>query len=282
MNNIVILRRRKLGRGSTQGRKDQDIPGIANLMVSRPIVQRSDLRPKYKGEVDLTIRWGCTSPAPSKKVFNSIAAIQSVNDKVNSRCLLSNASLAPLTALLSEVMENGVVGAGLVFPVVVRPPVHAQGRHCYKCDNMGEVIRAALMCAGGYVSAYIPKVAEYRVFVAQGRAVWVANKTPDNPNAVAWNVAQGGRFDNVRFNDWPLKAVRIAIEAFNKFELDFGGVDVMVDANGGVFVLEINSAPSQTSLYRQTCVAKVFDYMIDNGKGMSAILSDVTTPGDRS
>ena len=58
----------------------------------------------------------------------------------------------------------------------------------------------------------------------------------------------------------------MAIEAFNLSSLDFGGVDVMVDADGEVYVLEINSAPSLTSPYRQECFAKAFDYIILNNK----------------
>jgi glutathione synthase/RimK-type ligase-like ATP-grasp enzyme len=92
--------------------------------------------------------------------------------------------------------------------------------------------------------------------------VWVANKTPADPTAIAWNVAQGGQFDNVRWSAWPLRVVKMAIESTLLSGLDFGGVDVMVDANNSCYVLEINSAPSLTSPYRQECVAKVFDYMV--------------------
>ncbi len=110
--------------------------------------------------------------------------------------------------------------------------------------------------------------------MGQGRAVWVAKKTPGNPADIAWNVARGGRFDNVHFNDWPLRVVRTAIEAFNLSSLDFGGVDVMVDKEGKAYVLEINSAPSQTSPYRQECCAKMFDYMLDRGKGKIPLVEE--------
>jgi hypothetical protein len=40
----------------------------------------------------------------------------------------------------------------------------------------------------------------------------------------------------------------------------------MVDRQGTAYILEINSAPSQTSPYRQECVAKYFDYVIRQGK----------------
>jgi glutathione synthase/RimK-type ligase-like ATP-grasp enzyme len=127
-----------------------------------------------------------------------------------------------------------------------------------KCEELGE--------GNYYINEFIDKVAEYRVCVVQGRAVWVAVKTPGNPNDVAWNVNKGGRFDNVKWDDWPLKAVKKSIEAFNLSDLDFGGVDVMVDMEGECYILEINSAPSLTSPYRQECMAKTFDWIVNNGK----------------
>jgi len=125
---------------------------------------------------------------------------------------------------------------------------------------------------GWYASELIDKVAEYRVYVVSGRVATVAEKTPDNPDAVAWNVAQGGRFDVVRWGSWPMEVVRVALEAFKYSGLDFGGVDVMVDRDGRAYVIEINSAPSLPLLssgqvsYRQTCMAKTFAYIMQNGK----------------
>jgi D-alanine-D-alanine ligase-like ATP-grasp enzyme len=56
------------------------------------------------------------------------------------------------------------------------------------------------------------------------------------------------------------------VEAFELSDLDFGGVDVMTDADGNAYVIEINSAPSLTSEYRQQCMAKCFDYIAEHGK----------------
>jgi len=41
---------------------------------------------------------------------------------------------------------------------------------------------------------------------------------------------------------------------------------MMSHAEGDVYVLEINSAPSLTSPYRQQCFARAFDYIIKNDK----------------
>lgn len=139
--------------------------------------------------------------------------------------------------------------------------------------ELGQLVRSKHVLQNGwYASELINKVAEYRVYVMSGRVVTVAEKTPDDPSAVAWNVAQGGRFDVVNWGGWPLEVCRVALEAFKHSGLDFSGVDVMVDTEGKAYVIELNSAPSLPLLsngsisYRQKCMAKAFKYIADNGK----------------
>ncbi len=62
-----------------------------------------------------------------------------------------------------------------------------------------------------------------------------------------------------------MRAVVAAVDATNVIGIDYAGVDVILDAEGNPYVLELNSAPSQTSPYRQLCSAKVFKWMYDNG-----------------
>jgi len=196
-------------------------------------------------------------------VLNTAAAIREVNDKVNFRLKLDNEQLCPATYITGhEARQNHGNDALLVY----RPKQHSRGRHLYVTDVTGDAVAQNKCGDGYYVSPLIDKVAEYRVFVVSGRAVAVAQKTPGNPEDVAWNVAKGGRFDNVNWDKWPLKVVKTAIAGFELSSLDFGGVDVMVDKWGEAYILEINSAPSLTSPYRQECMAKAFDYIIENGK----------------
>lgn len=254
MTDAVIVRRRKLGMSSCR-----EVAARTNSDVK---VWRSD-----KGqcpEAPLYIRWGCTANVPGNTVLNTAKAIHQVNDKAGFRMVMNEHGLCPSTYTL-ESMPPGFFRPDISF--VFRPKVHSRGRHLYVAKGRDECEAAILKCGPGwYASPLINKVAEYRVGVVQGRAVWVAEKTPGNPDEVAWNVARGGRFDNVRWDNWPLKAVKKSIEAFNLTDLDFGGVDVMVDGEGEAYVIEINSAPSLTSDYRQTCFAKAFDYIIENGK----------------
>lgn len=254
MAKIVFFRRRKLGRGSSKGFKQFSKNDVA--------IHRSD-----KGdapEAEVLIRWGCTANTGRKfdVVLNSPEAIHQVNNKLLFRMLCNGHQLAPTTWTDWNHVPDEDIEAG----VIVRPSRHAQGKNLDLCYNIHELKTACLKYGEYYISKFIQKVAEYRVFVVQGRAVAVAQKTPGNPEDVAWNVAQGGRFDNVKWSEWPVNAVDVAIKAFNLTALDFGGVDVMVDANGNAYVLEINSAPSLTSPYRQECLAKGIDYLVANGK----------------
>lgn len=246
-----LLRRRKLGRTSCR-----EIVKFSKTGIQ--LFRNDAVLPKDRDE--LCIRWGCTSNVVSRNILNKSEAIHLVSDKTSFRKILNKVNLCPKT-WTHETLED------VQFPCVVRPQTHHQGRHLYFCKTNAELNQAINKCgAGWYASEFIDKTAEYRVFVVSGRAVAVAKKTPADAKAIAWNVAQGGRFDNVRWDEWPLKAVKTSIEAFNLSGLDFGGVDIMVDAKGGCYVLEINSAPSLTSPYRQECMAKAFDYIVKNGK----------------
>lgn len=253
-----ILRRRKLGRTSVREIAARSNTGITGVLND---VDRPPNNPR------VVFRWGCTATISGRPtIVNSAEAIHRVANKAEFRKVLAQNGLA--TPTWTSVVDW--TEAGAPTPVVLRPTTHDQGRDLHVGRTTDEVLRIARDIerrkGGYYIAGLFNKTSEYRVFVAQGRAICVARKTPGNPRDIAWNVAQGGRFDNVRWDDWDIGAVRRAIEAFNLSGLDFGGVDIMSDGNRNYCVLEINSAPSLISPYRQDCFAKVFDYIVTNGK----------------
>lgn len=256
--NAIILRRRKLGRTSCRE--------IAAAMQQAIEVVRND---KDIPAVKHVFRWGTTSNVPKCEgqiVYNSAASIHWCADKKASRLAMQDAGIpVPETWPADLFNFEGDDDDGGEF--VLRRARHAQGKDLWHGDAAKiHRDRERNNVYDGYVSRLINKVAEYRVFVCQGRVVWVAQKKPGNPDQVAWNVAQGGEFSNVRWGEWHMPSCRAAILAALLSRTDFCGVDVMVDADGKPYVLEVNSAPSQTSPYRQSCVAKAFDYMIEKGK----------------
>lgn len=256
----ILLRRKKLGL-SIAKMTEQMVQGTTTIRNDKPI-------PAPDGEA-LCFRWGCTSNVPNGyKIVNKAKNIHLVNNKLEFRKLLEAEGLCTDTWYsLDELMNDKFA---VVDDVIIRPAKHSQAKHLYRATTLEELQEGVRKCeaagmGGYYINKFVKKSAEYRVFIANGRVVWVAQKTPADPNDVAWNVAKGGRFDNVRWGDWPLEVLETAVKAHTLSGLDFSGVDIMVDEQGGVYVLEINSAPSQTSPYRQSCTAKAFDYMATNG-----------------
>lgn len=261
----VIVRRRGLGRGSTRA--------IAALVPGARVVRADRERVPGAEQHEIAIRWGCTALVSQRTVLNPSGAIHRVNDKAGFRRLLMSSAIADCccprtwfdeTAFMEEECSPG---GNLAQPKYIgRPGTHSRGRNLYVLTTLPEVTDFFERYAerSPYISEFIPKTHEYRVFVVQGRVAWVANKTPADSGAVAWNVSLGGRFDNKQWGSWPLPVLRAAIAAFNLSGLDFGGVDVMWDENlRKAYVLEINSAASLTSPYRQQCVARCFNYIME-------------------
>lgn len=250
----ILLRRRNLGRTSCREIKSYSTTGFKIVKTWKQ---------PFPDQADIVFRWGCTTEVPDGiNIINKADAVSLVADKSRFRAVLNEQELCPETFFsLQEALEQPRID------FVVRPRIHSRGRRIYRCRTPEELTEAVTRCGPGfYISEYIDKVAEYRVFIAQGRVVWVAKKTPGNPDDLAWNVARGGRFDNVSWEDWPLKVIKIAVKAHDLSGLDFSGVDAMLDKDGNVYILELNAAPSQTSPYRQQCVAKAFDWIVRNGK----------------
>lgn len=253
----IILRRRKLGRTSCKEIAATSQQGIA-------VVRNDAVIPA----ADVVFRWGTTSNVPrveGQLVVNSAESIHWCADKKKGRLEMQEVGVpVPQSWDARAFLHDQIEGVGeFRSQYVLRRPKHAQGKDLWHGD--GAYIRQMIVVHNvqdGYVSRLIDKKAEFRVYVIQGRVACVAKKTPANPNDVAWNVARGGSFDNVRWADWPMTAVAAAIPAAELSGTDFCGVDVMVDANGKAYVLEVNSAPSLTSPYRQACHRKAFDYIV--------------------
>lgn len=251
---VLILRRRKLGRGSTQGIK-------ASLNHTNFKIRRND---KVRNqEVDLLVRWGCTTAFPSDKCLNKADAIHLANNKKRCRELFEENEIStPKLFKIEEITETD-------FPLIVRPESHSRGRNVYLAENHFDLIKYNRITNGvNYISKYIKKDKEFGIFVFNNRITSVIEKCPrndsDNDN-IAWNVAQGTHtFENVNWEQWPLKACVLALKVVNVVGLDFGRVDI-IQKDNDFYVLEVNSAHSLTSEYRQECFAKALDYYIENG-----------------
>ena len=247
-----ILRRNKLGKATCEELSQRLVSPIKVITTDNPV-------PNTDGWI---FRWGTTAGVPTKKVVNGSEAIAWAANKQVSRMDMQNKGVPvprsysiSVGAKLPRELPTGKMFVG-------RKPTHVQGQYLASGSYNYCFNKLAKWGVGGYISEFIDKVTEYRVFVFLGRVLWVAQKTPGNPKDIAWNVAKGGHFANVTWADWPISPIEACVQAMNVGGLDFGGVDVMVDAAHNVYILEINCGPLLESEYRQQCVARGFDWVI--------------------
>ena len=229
---ILILRRRNLGKGSTSGIKK------FSKYSDRMRILISDLVKDYPENAKLLIRWGCIAVAPKVNTLNKATSIKNNSFKGVVRTLLKkNKVSVPTIYDVSVALE--------AFPVVVRPTHHAQGRDLYLCNDVDEFAMAIdkIERSGRnyYISEYIDKDREFGIFVFGGRVTNVIEKVAKNDNAkedIAWNVAKGNyKFVNVRWDNWPIKACIEAIKATKIVGLDFCRVDIMMKEDKVFFEL---------------------------------------------
>ena len=254
---FYILRRRGLGLGSTKAIKELSQHDIT--------IVRNDKLPEFK-DGDVILRWGCTSLVPAPPLTTTLNKSTAISI-ANKKALFRNILQEHVPEIVPKTWFN-YLSESITYPCVLRPATHAQGKFLYLCHNRDSIkalINTHPILNGNYyISEYIPKVAEYRVCFIQGLVAWVANKIPKDPQAVAWNVAQGSKFENVSWKKWPINVIETAYKAYLISGLYLGGVDVMVDKDGRSYVLEINSAPGHASPYRKQCTTKCIDYGIIN------------------
>jgi glutathione synthase/RimK-type ligase-like ATP-grasp enzyme len=297
---INFFRRRKLGKGSTHGmmrylasNNIETNTILHGFRYPREYTVQGDQvsfrrfhEPITYDEPTMFIRWGCTASmggvveGDNITVLNKTHSISKVNDKRGFRVNMlasGNAEHVPTTWLTRA--SYGDAGEPVA---ILRPRFHAQGRNLLRVDSaetLQTMIEQPAFADGWYLSEFIDKQKEYRVYFVNGRVASVAEKIPHDRNQLAWNVAQGGEFRVVRWDDYHMPSIRAAYAAHQVSGLDFSGVDVMVDADGKAYVLEVNSAPSlpfnsdNSVSYRQASLAKCFSWEYTNYRLAQTMLS---------
>jgi hypothetical protein len=214
-------------------------------------------------EDSIVIRWGSRAPITSNQktvTYNRNEAVEKTNSKdVCRRILRENNVAIPKTYFPNEDMSKAI------FPLIGRPSHHGQGRHVFTCLNLEDVKRAqARGCT--YFSEIYPKKREIRVHCFMGKVLAVVEKPKPDDDKLVWNRAQNDKpFEVVDRKDWPMEAVKVALQACEVMGLDFSGVDVMLDAEGDhpkAVICELNSAPTiNSSPYVMDKYVKAFSWL---------------------
>lgn len=257
---LLFIRRRGLGYGSIRGM----MRWFQTPEVNIPCAEWRTDRVMPDVDPTLIVRWGCTIAMPNRwqgvPVMNQPSSIHLCNNKKEMVRLVKeyDERMQP-DVWMSEDSHQFHEGEW-----VIRPRVHSRGRNLLVYN--GRFV-SSIPFDDYYARRLVNKRREFRVYVMMGRVVTVAEKHPGNPDNVAWNVAQGGRFEVLPWSQWPVEAMSMSLYiAHDLNRLAFAGVDIMEDMEGNYYWIENNSAPSLPSLsdgrvsYRQQCMARAFAY----------------------
>ena len=256
----LFFRRNKMGLETIRTIRSKMNPS------KRPDI-RNDSTAIPNGNNSLMFTWGLVRSGLDKgyRVLNHPSRVALTSDKGKFRRKLFNNSLTMFTT--TDKYDTRSYIENRDDTLILRPRNHFGGNDLVVLDGRLSVEeRLALLNEhwkdGSYASLYIKKDKEFRVFVVQDKVAFVVEKIVEDKDTVAWNVAAGGRFENVRFSKWNMNVVGYAIGAMKLSGLSYGAVDVIVKDNRP-YVLEINTSPHLTADYWSTCVAKCFDHIIE-------------------
>lgn len=126
-------------------------------------------------------------------------------------------------------------------PVIGRPDQHSRGRGFWLCNNEEDVKKALrgtrTKQAATHFMEYIEAEHELRVHVFMGKSIRISEKHfegQEGCHKLYTTIKPTVKRKAVR------RAAKAAVKALG---LDFGAVDVIVDKEGKVYCLEVNSSP---------------------------------------
>lgn len=213
----------------------------------------------------IIIRWGnrIACKTTGNIVYNKCEAQELATNKYQARVRMDEEGVSiPKTSN----NPNSTFFNSTDYPVIARPYFHSKGRNFLTLRTWNEVESHKRTHSNWYYSGYIPKVHEYRVHVGHSKILnYLEKPNPGNGN-IAWNRAQNHEaFTNIKWDAYNMNVGIEAIKAVKALGLDFGGVDVIVDAQGNVYILEVNTSPTlNSSEYSMERYSKYFDWLFRN------------------
>lgn len=224
-------------------------------------------------DLEWVLRWGTTSNLKGRpNIINKAKAIHEVFDKGAFRAKCAAQGLAPRVWFSLNAYVNDPVETQWTY-AIVRPKFHQRSKDVYYCTNIDETKAACKKLGEGnyYISEFVEKTQEWRVFIVSGRVICVLEKVPrkGHKKDISWGFAS---FEYVNWTQWPLYVVENAVKCFNISELDFAALDI-VSVDGEAYFLEANTAPEVWPYYGGK-LADALKYIIENGRDRIPVSGD--------
>jgi glutathione synthase/RimK-type ligase-like ATP-grasp enzyme len=174
-------------------------------------------------------------------LINKAHNIKYATDKLVTRNLLRDNGLAVPYTIQCEDGESPIWPD--IFPAVIRPLFHMKGHSFQIANNMAELTQ--YWRTGFYCSELILKREEFRVIGLWGKVLEVNSKVKvrDDADEIIRNHGHGWKFKWIPYSEAERTIVANALKAIRILGLDFGAVDLCVDASGRAVTFEVNTAP---------------------------------------
>ena len=183
-------------------------------------------------------------------VYNHGRAIELSVDKGMTSFLLQRQGIAtPATWVLRDHAEacriaEQELAAGNYL--ITKPLFGSQGEGIRRIEKSTDVMWLSSSHGVYYLQRFVECSGEgysdIRVFVINGKAIAAMRR-----RGLSWlnNVARGGRCETINIDT---KLADMAIKAVAALDMDYAGVDIIQDANGNLWVIEVNSVPAWKGL----------------------------------
>ncbi|BBL72280.1 ATP-grasp domain-containing protein [Methylogaea oryzae] len=199
------------------------------------------------------------------KVYNDARAVERTVDKGMTSFLLRRAGVpTPPTWVLRDrehalaVVEKELRAGN---QLVTKPLFGSQGEGLQRLESLDDLFNLAASNGVYYLQRFVDcgdeAYHDWRVFVIRGRAVAAMRRYGQT-----WlnNVAQGGRCEAAALDGRLRDLAEAAVAAL---DMDYAGVDVIRDANGGFSVIEVNSVPAWKGL-QSVCEINVAEALAED------------------
>lgn len=173
--------------------------------------------------------------------LNQRIDITDINDKIVQAVVLAGAGISiPKSARLMNPKKEDVRKV-LGLPFVLKEPVGSMGKKVSLCteENFDDIVRKNKEYIG---QEFINYTADYRVHVAGSKSFCIYERVAPEGDFRA-NVSLGGAMKKVEDQKLLSDLSKLALQAAAVLAVDYGGVDIISDAEGNLFVLEFNPNP---------------------------------------